>query len=253
MATRLAVETFHPHSPLPSLFWKLPYETRRLLYHAAFPVNAHRFSRLRRGEPDGYAVQAFDRLRCIFIHIPKTAGMSVVESLFGAGRALHKSIVDYKMVLTKAEFEAYFKFAFVRNPWDRALSAYTFLQQGGYNDNDKAFRDSVVSRYGSFNEFIVRWMNPDNIFRYGLFVPQYVHICGAQGEPEVDFIGRFENLERDFDYVAGRLGAHGALARKNTSRTSGQDFRRFYSDESRKVIAALYSRDVEILGYSFDE
>jgi hypothetical protein len=252
MASRLAIHTFHKRSPLATLFWKCPYELRRLLYGLAFPGNVRLFSQLRRGETDPYALSSFDRYRCIFIHIPKTAGVSIAHSLFGTQKALHKTVLDYQVLLRKDEFDSYFKFAFVRNPWDRAVSAYAFLREGGYGAKDREFWDDTVSRYSSFDDFVCQWMTPVNIFSNALFVPQYVFICDPRARPQLDFVGRFENLAHDFEFVARKLGIEPSLSRKNVTSGRKSDFREYYTRASREMIARLYDRDVQLLNYAFD-
>src|ERR1700746_1966012 len=69
-----------------------------------------------------------NRFRCIFIHIPKTAGSSVVEVLFGE-RSRHIPYFEYEQA-NPGKFRRYFKFSFVRNPWDRLVFSYFFLRAG---------------------------------------------------------------------------------------------------------------------------
>ena len=74
----------------------------------------------------------FDRNKCIFIHIPKAAGTSVLAALgkkSEKGRD-HVSWQTYKKADSK-KFNNYFKFSFVRNPYDRAFSAYHYILKGG--------------------------------------------------------------------------------------------------------------------------
>ena len=61
--------------------------------------------------------------RCLYIHIPKTAGNSINRA-FGNGWEDHKDLRRYAAELTAATFDDYYKFAIVRNPWDRLFSDY---------------------------------------------------------------------------------------------------------------------------------
>lgn len=73
--------------------------------------------------------KAFDRTRSVFIHIPKTAGRSLVKGLYGLNSVEHAGAEWYQRI-DALRFESYFKFAFVRNPWDRMVSAWSYLSQG---------------------------------------------------------------------------------------------------------------------------
>jgi len=87
----------------------------------------------------GYSLQCFDEYRCIYYHIPKTAGLSVCQGLFGHHGPGHIDARTYRLIFGRAHFEKYFRFTFVRNPWDRLVSAYHFLQAGGLDREDRAW------------------------------------------------------------------------------------------------------------------
>ena len=71
------------------------------------------------------------------------------------------------------------------------------------------------------------------------------------GKVNLDFIGRFETLEKDFELLTARLGVLASLPKTNTS-PRGRDYRSYYDDESIEIVAKLYSRDIELFGYSFE-
>ncbi|MBA2490567.1 MAG: hypothetical protein H0V34_02305 [Gammaproteobacteria bacterium] len=61
-------------------------------------------------------LQPFDRYRCIYVHIPKTGGVSISTSLFGSTTGRHRTVAEYKQIFGERAFKDYFKFTFVRNP-----------------------------------------------------------------------------------------------------------------------------------------
>ena len=65
-----------------------------------------------------------DYYRCIFVHIPKNAGLSVCYTLFGNTGGSHRKITSYQKLFHPKTFASYFKFTFVRNPWDRFISLW---------------------------------------------------------------------------------------------------------------------------------
>jgi hypothetical protein len=151
------------------------------------------------------------------VHIPKVAGQSIDAVLMsvaitadgtrrdmglgkrggggpGPERLGHLTGPEYRELgfVSGEEFRTFFKFAFVRNPWDRAYSMY---------------RHFGLDEYMSFEYFLAHvlkremWKN-----RYWFVRPQCDFVLDAHGELCVDFLGRFETLEQDFGQVADVLG-----------------------------------------------
>ncbi|HTT80257.1 MAG TPA: sulfotransferase family 2 domain-containing protein, partial [Stellaceae bacterium] len=105
-------------------------------------------------------------LRCIFTHVPKTAGKSI-RYLFGLPEFAEQGIPDgnniedgfghtrLSSLIDSAFFDDYFKFAFVRNPYDRIVSAFCYLIDGGCNNVDRIFREQYLKPYcNDFDAFI---------------------------------------------------------------------------------------------------
>lgn len=192
---------------------------------------------------------SFDAYQCIFIHIPKAAGTSVAKALFGAG-SRHVPCTEYEKANRK-KFERYFKFAFVRNPWDRLHSAYHFLRRGGLNEADDKFSQGPLSRFDDFESFVVRGLAESEIRGWVHFRPQVEFIVDSTGQNAMDYIGQFENLVSDFNHVCRRLGVTRELPRLNV--TPRQPYMNAYTPEMRDIVADVYSEDIAMLGYQFGE
>lgn len=199
---------------------------------------------------DGYSLKPYDDLHCIFIHIPKTAGISVCQAFFGCLGGGHLTARTYQVIFGTENYKNYFKFAFVRNPWDRLVSAYVFLKKGGLTEQDKAWAQEYLDKFGSFQSFVMHGLTPSVIYRVLHFIPQWEYVVDRNGKVDVNFIGRFETLESDFEILAKRLGVSTSLLKINHSLKG--DYRSYYNDTSAEVVAKLYSRDIELFGYSFD-
>lgn len=192
-----------------------------------------------------------DLYKCIFIHIPKTAGISISKTLFNV-RVGHKSIRKYE-IYNKMKFKNYYKFTFVRNPWDRILSAFTFLKSGGINEYDKKWGEKYLSRYENLNDFIIDLQNhqfKNQVFKHMHFKPQYKFICDERLNLKVDFVGRFENINHDFDIVRKNLGIERELIKSNTSKHV--HYSEYYTSETKDIVAKLYALDIKLLKYSFN-
>ena len=131
-----------------------------------------------------------------------------------------------------------FKFAFVRNPWDRLVSRHAHLLQSQNHP-----RHRLVKKLGSFENYLA-W----EIARQKMH--QHTYVCGAHGECLVDFIGYYEHLQGDFAKVCERLEIRADLPRVNTS--VHRDYRLCYTPATRDLVAKHFRRDIELFGYKFD-
>ncbi len=241
--------------PVPTSDWKsdlLPYTARRRYLRSRWPHTCARLENLRRGEDEaGFSLVGFDRLRCIFVHIPKCAGISIARSLFGNLGAGHVPLSLFQTVYTREEFSSYLKFAFVRNPWDRVVSAFHFLKEGGLNAHDAKW----AARHGldamSFEAFVTGHLARREILDFYHFHPQSLYICDAWGRLLVDRLARFERIEEDFREICEQLGIQATLTHANRTVHRERDYRQHYTESSRRIVADVYRRDLYLLGYSF--
>jgi hypothetical protein len=198
-----------------------------------------------RGEYSHFA----DDCKCIFIHIPKAAGTSVALTLFGQG-SRHVPWFEFQKA-NPWKYKRYFKFAFVRNPWDRLVSSYFFLRKGGMDPQDAAWAEQNLRQFEDFGSFVRGWVNEENIQTWVHFLPQHYFICNQDGKVMVDFVGRMETMEKDFSYVAGRLGCDKKLAKVNAG--NNRHYSDHYDEETREIVRRVYARDIELFGYSFED
>jgi hypothetical protein len=199
---------------------------------------------------DGYSYKPFDDNKAIFIHIPKCAGVSVNRTLFGNLAGGHMTLEEYLNVFEPEHIDAYFKFTIVRNPWDRLVSAYFFLKKGGFGDRDRDWFNEELSSFASFDDFVKRWVNEENIWKWHHFRPQYHYMLDKREKVPLDFIGFLENLDEDFAFISQRMGLTVALPKSNKSEHN--NYQDYYSEESKEIVKSVYSRDIQMLGYNFD-
>lgn len=241
---------------LKKFYWnEFPYELRRLLFKVRSPDAYKAMQQLRsegNNSEKGTSLKPFVDYRAIYVHIPKTAGISINASLYGCPTGYHKSIAMLQKAFSKQEYDDFFKFAFVRNPWDRLVSAYLFMQKGGRNDFDKAWAKKHLAPYSTFEDFVTRWLTPDNI-RLGVhFKPQSSFIClPTRATHEMDFIGYYERLQADYDCIRKQLATGEPLSAKNRN-AHRQDYRTYYTPETKAIVGEVYRKDIELLGYDFD-
>ena len=177
----------------------------------------------------------------IFIHIPKCGGNSIKI-------ALGLKWTDHCKISQKRYFNHmdYFKFTFVRNPWDRFLSAYSYLKAGGMNDQDLLLKQKI-ERYNSFKQFVLE----APFLNYLHFQPMFNHIQ-IDDKDQMNFIGRVENYQEDFNTICDKIGIpRQELLHKNKSKH--KHYTEYYDDETREIVAEKYKKDIEYFGYKFGE
>jgi hypothetical protein len=237
-----------------SILWLFPYNTRQLLFRTLSPRDHKHFQEMRKTDTEkGRSLKPFDEQKCIFVHVTKCAGISICMSLFGNLGGAHLRIPHYQLVFSKREFEDYFKFTFVRNPWDRLVSAFLFLKKGGANRTDKLWAEENLSCFRDFNTFVTDWVDRKNINKWKHFVPQYKFICEPRSQiPSVDFIGRFEHLNEDYSYIQNRLGSKSDLQHLNSTEGRKRGYKEYYTEATQKIVADVYQEDIRIFGYDFN-
>jgi len=203
--------------------------------------------------------------RFVFVHVQKTAGTSITEllrplSLTPSGGRVARLCSDLGLVrdwrrhhfrkhapLRRAErvlppevFASFYKFAFVRNPWDRLVSWYEFILQ------DRSHRrHAVVSRLPDFETFV----------RHELARPrrsQWWMLVGRDGRLGIDFAGRFERLDADMAGICGRLGIpYQPLPHVNRG-TRRAPFQQYYTPALAALVRERWAPEIEAFGYDFE-
>lgn len=228
----------------------LPHETRLWLHKLRHLRDYQQLrSNVYPSAKGDFSLKPFDEHRCIFVHITKTAGTSVAQSLFGY-LPYHYTAIDYRVIFGRRDFNRYFKFAFVRNPWDRLYSAFRYLKAGGWDDNDKLWAEHHLAPFSDFKVFVKEWLSEDTIELHRHFWPQHRFICDATSRILIDYLGYFETLQEDFAAIQKRLAIKADLGSQNIN--PGGSYRDAYDPDTRQLVADIYSRDIALFGYDFD-
>lgn len=194
-------------------------------------------------------------LRCIFVHIQKTGGSSIRHALHWAHGDVDKHRFAHELRVGYGEnyWNSYFKFAFVRNPWDRLVSWWRMIEQNAASGRQMtAFWRFILSRASSFEEFLTNCDEEyhDQDGSKWIFRNQLDYISDA-GSVIVDFVGRFERLQEDFALISSRLGLP-AMRIPHVNRSEHMHYSKYYSEATSALIAARFARDIEAFGYSFE-
>ena len=171
--------------------------------------------------------------KVLFIHVIKTGGISIATALNMKEKQNHSTARKIKKRVGEDVWNDYFKFTFVRNPFDKIVSQYHYNRYGfGFED-------------ATFKEYIQAWFAGKEISRHPQLNSSYIN-------EKLDFIGRFENLQEDFNIVCDKIGIpQQELPHKNESKH--KHYTKYYDDETRKIVAEKYAKDIERFGYKFGE
>jgi hypothetical protein len=149
----------------------------------------------------------------------------------------HLSLQQVRPYFPPEEFKALFKFAFVRNPFDRFISYCAFMTRaGGQFERDPQ---------GVMRHFIE---NPPP--RHVLFQPQHSFMTDEAGTLLSDYIGRVEDMQASYDEICRRIGIRSATLEK-VNPSKRMDYRQYYDQGLIDEVAKLYARDLELFGYEF--
>ncbi len=151
----------------------------------------------------------------------------------------HDSILAAKRRMPAENFADYFKFAFVRNPWERLVSEYEFILR-----NPQHGRHERVRNLGDFTAFIDMQVPRKDAYQLNM-------LSDKDGKLLMDFVGKLENLDRDWQTVCERIGiAHQVLPRENVS--DRKPYQDYYDETSIKLVAKHWAREIEMFEYSYD-
>ncbi|WP_340676898.1 sulfotransferase family 2 domain-containing protein [Paraglaciecola sp.] len=193
------------------------------------------------------------RHRCIFIHIPKCAGSSILKALGHTGGRDHVEWRHYQGANPKW-FKHYFKFAVCRHPFARLRSVYYYVISGGnQSSNDLALKTLIQAKSNSFESFVENVLNEEFASDNVLFHPQYRYVFNNVGQLMVDNILRFETLDKEWQAMVNTKGlSKSALKLNITNKT--EDLIKvktlILSPTQLHKIQHIYRKDFQLFGYS---
>jgi hypothetical protein len=208
--------------------------------------------------------------KCIFVEVPKT-GSSSIRAILGKPPKPHLDIwqiksnmenhwthyggrknffkgVAYSLLPEKtrikkgeSQFDSYFKFGFVRNPWDRVVSLY-------HRNEGQQMEDTM-----SFDDFVY-WIkySSSTCIHPSPHVNQLDWLVDPSGKIIVDFIGKFENLKSDWEVISKKINLQVLLPHANRNKVPKKHYSVYYSKKTRNIIEKKFITDIEYFEYEFN-
>jgi hypothetical protein len=185
----------------------------------------------------------------VFIHNPKTGGRTIRETIWPDKTGPFQGYIP-------AEYRDKFKFTFVRNPYDRFISAWKYcISQTRYKTSlldDPELFFSIVAK--NSNHYFWDCTIYDNF--KGCKTSFAVHHASPQSDPfymicETDFVGRFENFQEDFNTVCDMLSIKRVeLRHPKKYKTDHLHYSEYFKDkEFTERVTEFYKEDFEKFGY----
>ena len=197
----------------------------------------------------------------IFVHVYKCAGSSMKEALlpyckptqvekikkklglqqkiyeFESFVPQHPTALEIRQQLSSKVYKNSFKFAFVRNPWDLEVSLYNYMLQ-----NEKHRQHKLIRELASFDRYI-EWRVSEDLHS------QSRYVLDTEDNLIVDFVGKFENLEQDFEQICRKIHVSTNLPHINKSNRG--KYSDVYTSHSKKMVEKFFEKDIELFNYSF--
>jgi len=193
------------------------------------------------------------RHKYIFFHVPKNAGSAIRKAMgYQFGGRLHLPWYAYYSADPEFFLSAY-KFAVVRNPWDRVVSSYLYLANGGNGTSDLNIA-RALSEYEHFSDFIQRGLSQGQFRSNLMFLPQANFLMGPAGEIMVDKLVQYENLETGISEVARHIPILSTEVPTVNASSRRKDYKSYYDcTEVVEAVGELYKEDAISFGYSYGE
>ena len=179
----------------------------------------------------------------IYFHIPKCAGTSISSNLKeyynGKNKHKHGGAKLAKEFFFKKKWNSFFKFSFVRNPYDRMVSWYEHLIRNKFLINKKVSFKDFLKDYDSYYREDKRNVS----FKEN----QYDFILAD----EMQFIGRFENLENDWKKLLKILNFKYYPLKWINKNENKKNYHKYYDNWSRNYVSSIFQKDIEYFNYKF--
>lgn len=190
-----------------------------------------------------------DRKKVIFLHVPKTGGKTVREIfdlplLYNSDPAIKPSPQHLTCQLLRQriggyKYDCYYKFVFIRNPWARIVSSYFWRQSLPIK--------RVVPQFSEFIQNLERVVSEQTYYDQEFgdhFIPQ------VEYAELIDEIFRFEKFQQSIEKIAKKLNIPTPHVPPKKVKPY-DEYWKFYNDQTRKIIARTYRKEIEMFGYEF--
>ena len=151
----------------------------------------------------------------------------------------HIKCKEIKPLLSEEVWNTYFKFAIVRNPYDRFVSYCAFK----YRENPDFAKNPQPYLYQAL-------LNKKN-HKQILFIPQTEFLYDDSNISLINYAGRYENLQASYDSVCESVNLPKSLL-ETVNSSEHKPYKEYYNDELKEMVYNFYEKDFLHFGYPKD-
>lgn len=158
----------------------------------------------------------------------------------------HAHIIAAYEMLPRELFNSLFKFSFVRNPWDLQVSSWHHL---------KKERPHLVNDCNTFTDFIQYKLDSKRKYEYHLDTSidlQSNYLVDLHRHTICDFVGRYENLEEDYQHICNELGIECLPLAHKRRASNRKSYQEYYDEKTKQLVSEYFREDIERFNYTFD-
>lgn len=228
------------------------------------------------------------KYKYIFIHVPKCGGTTVtryLQSIPGAVDVessrdeksplwVHTTLSNLKKYFSQQRkqsntsnwvWDDYYKFCFIRNPWDTVVSLYHYYM--GLRDTAKrymkpgAMPTEFTPEFQQWWEYVAKVTSGKYTFKQliekGKLVDESLEAFMTDYPTDkefgkMDYVGKLENIQQDMKFILKKLGIPGKPI-PHLNKSKHKHYTSYYDDTTRQIIEDKYSKIIKRFGYKYGE
>ena len=204
------------------------------------------------------------RYKFLFVSVPKTGTVSMLKALHPYGDVfntpnpfsplyLHNKAEKIKKLFIENgwNWDEYFKFGFVRNPWDSLVSQYFYKINFAERQKTNAPYNKLFMLHCKKFKYLCKDFNSAVISNMLTTTNQKNWVFDDKNKNLLNFIGRFENMDQDFKTACEKINLP-QIELKRFNRTTHENYKTYYTEETIKIIEEKFKEDIRIFNYKFD-
>lgn len=191
-----------------------------------------------------------------FVHIPKAAGVSVFQALYGEDSWGHEPLTAFLDTFGRREIYSIPRACIVRNPYLRLHSGYKYLKHGGRGKGSDLKWQEILRPYDTFEKFVKEYLISGDALEITHFKSQAYWVVDRRGKLRMDYVGRFEDIDNSyvemvklFNLSAGQLPRLNQTKNYSRSQNDESSILNLFDQEMLSIINDVYSIDFELFQY----